>query len=93
MASKPKDPVRSAAQLRPMMRRWRQRAWWGVGLAALSGLGIAACWHFGAHGFWWFLSIMGVVTALIGVFGDINAYHDTKKRVAQIERDLETHAS
>ena len=92
MAREPKDQTRSAAQLRVMMRRWRQRAWIGVGLALFSGLGVAACWRFHAHGFWWFLSITGVVSALIGILGDINAYHDTKKRVAEIERALEAHA-
>lgn len=65
----------------------------GVGLALLSALGVAACWRFHAHGFWWFLSIMGVVSALLGISGDINAYLDTKRRVAEIERELETHAA
>jgi hypothetical protein len=88
MARKSKDPVKSAAQLRVMMRSWRQRAWIGVGLALLSALGVAVCWRFHAHGFWWFLTIMGVVSALLGISGDISAYFDTKRRVVEIERSL-----
>jgi hypothetical protein len=87
-----KDPTRSAAQLRVMMRRWRKRALVGVGLAFVSGVGVVACWRFRANGFWWFLSITAVVSALIGISGDINAYFITKRRVAAIERELETHA-
>jgi hypothetical protein len=86
MARKPKDPIRSAAQLRVIMRRWQQRAWLGVGLTAVSVLGLLACWSLRAHGFWWFLSIATLASALIEVFADINAYHDTKKRVADMEK-------
>jgi hypothetical protein len=88
MAGKPKDQTRSAAQLRVMMRRWHKRAWVGVGLALFSAVGVIACWRFQAHGFWWFLSITAVVSALIGISGDVCAYYDTKKRVAEIERGL-----
>jgi len=88
MAGKQKDPIRSAAQLRVMMRRWQKRAWVGVGLALLSALGVVACWRFQAHGFWWFLSITAVVSALIGISGDVCAYFDTKKRVIEIERGV-----
>src|SRR5262245_44084910 len=73
------------AQLRVMMRRWRQRASIGVGLAALSGLGVLACWWLSAHGVWWFLSITALGSALIEVLADINAYCDTKKRVSELE--------
>jgi hypothetical protein len=86
MAGKPKNVIRSAAQLRVMMRRWRQRAWFGVGLAAVAGLGLLACWSLRAHGFWWFLSIAALVSALIEILADINAYHDTKKRVTDMEK-------
>ena len=88
-----KDPPRSAAQLRVMMRRWRQRAWITTGLAALLATGVGACWRYHAHGFWWFLSIAGVVSAVIGISGDICAYRDTKRRVAKIESELGTHAA
>jgi hypothetical protein len=93
MPRKAKDQTRSAAQLRRMMRNWRQRAQWGMGLALVSAAGVVASWRFEARGFWWFLSITALVSALIGVFADINAYPDTKKRVAEIERDLERFAA
>jgi membrane protein YdbS with pleckstrin-like domain len=70
-----------------MMRNWRLRAWWGAGLAVVSAVGVAACWYYQARGFWWCLSILGVASALISVFADINAYHDTKKRVAETEEN------
>ena len=72
-----------------MMRNWRLRIWWGAGLAVISAVGVVMCWHFQARGFWWFLSIMGIVSALITMLGDITAYHETKKRVTEIE----THAA
>jgi hypothetical protein len=75
-----------------MMRHWRQRAWIGAALAGLSGLGLTVCWRLHANGLWWFLSIAGEVSALIGISGDINAYHNTKKQVVEIEKELETHA-
>jgi hypothetical protein len=50
------------------------------------------CWRLHANGLWWFLSIAGEVSALIGISGDINAYHNTKKQVVEIEKELETHA-
>ena len=61
-------------------------------MALLSTLGVVVCWRFHAHGFWWFLSITGIVSSLIEISGDINAYLDTKRRVTEIERELETHA-
>jgi len=93
MPRKPKDPIRSAAQLRVMMRYHRRDAWISFGLALFSGLGVTACWRFHAHGFLWFLSITGVVAALIQIADRVTVYYDTKKRVAEIERELETHAA
>jgi hypothetical protein len=88
-----KDLTRSAAQLRVMMGRWRLRARVGVGLASPSALGVAVCWHFHAHGFWWFVSITALVSALIGISGDVCAYLATKRRVAEIKRELKAHAA
>lgn len=85
MSHKPKHVERSASQLRVMKRRWHQRAWFGVGISAVSGLGLVACWSLGAHGFWWFLSFAALVSAMIEVAADINAYRDTKKRIADME--------
>ncbi len=87
MVRKAKDRRRSVAQLRVMLRRWRERAWWGVCLAVLSLLGVVASWWFAAHGFWWLLSILGVLSAAIEVCSDINAIHTTQKRIVEQECD------
>ncbi|HVX64138.1 MAG TPA: hypothetical protein VHC19_26180 [Pirellulales bacterium] len=50
--------------------------------------GVAVCWYFQAHGFWWILSVLGVLSAAIEVSADISAYFNTKRRVAEIERSL-----
>jgi hypothetical protein len=85
MASQQKDLNRSAAQLLRTMRNWRLRAWWGTGMAVVCAAGILACWYFQARGFWWLLSILGVVSALIGVLADNNAYYGTRQRIAEIK--------
>jgi hypothetical protein len=71
-----------------MMRRWRLRASLGSGLGAFSIAGVAACWYFHAYGFWWLLSILGVLSAAIEVSADVSAYFNAKRRVAEIERSL-----
>jgi hypothetical protein len=86
MARKPQNLRMSAAQLRVMMRRWRQRVWWGAGIGLLSVLGLIACWRFEARAFWWVLSGLSLMSSVIGVLADINAYQDTKRRVLEIER-------
>jgi hypothetical protein len=83
-----KNPKRSAAQLRIVMRTWRQQAWWGLRTIAVSVLGLIVCWYLRAHGFWWFLSATMLVSGLIEVSADINAYFRTKKRIADIEKAL-----
>ncbi len=52
-----------------------------------------ACWRFHAHGFWWFLSITGVVAALIQIADRVTVYYDAKGRVAEIESELEAHGA
>lgn len=82
---------RSVAQLRRVARNWQQRAWLGVGLVVLSVVGLILCWTFHAHWFWWMLCGLGVMSALIEVFADLNAIHDTRKHIAQLEAESTTH--
>jgi hypothetical protein len=79
------DSEPKVGHLRMMMRRWRQRAWVGVGLAVLSTIGLVLCWRLAAHWFWWWLSGLGIMSALIEVFADLNAANDARKRIAQME--------
>jgi hypothetical protein len=81
MARTAKTPARSAAQLRVLLRHWKQRALIGVVLTVLGGLGVLACWLLNAHGIWWFASIAVAVSAFIEVLADINACCDIKKRI------------
>jgi hypothetical protein len=82
-----KDPARSLAQLRVVLRRWQQRAWVGVGLALFSLVGLAACWWWSAYGFWWLLSGLGVMSAVFEVLADLNAIHDLRQRIKNGTRD------
>jgi hypothetical protein len=46
---------------------------------------LLACWLLSVHGFWWFVSVAAVVSAIMQRFADLNAYYDTKRRVAGME--------
>jgi len=78
---------RSAAQLRVVLVRWRQRALVGVGLATLSTAALAACWWWSALGFWWLLSALGVMSAVIEILADLNAIYDLKQRIKKCPGD------
>ena len=79
------DSKRSIGQLRRVVKYWRLRAAFGIGLVLLSAIGLSACGHFSLNWFWRFLCITGIVSGLIEIFSDINAWHDTKTRIRTIE--------
>jgi uncharacterized membrane protein YfcA len=91
MAKKLKDLKRSAPQLRRMTRSWRQGVLLHLGLAAVAALAVSACRYLDAHWFWWFVSITALLSGMIGVFADVNAYYDTKKSIAATEEELDAH--
>jgi hypothetical protein len=68
-----------------MLRNWRVRAMWQAGLAGLFAAGTTACWWWQASVVWWGLSIIGVISALIGLAADINACHTTKVRLQNVD--------
>jgi len=76
--------------LQVMKRYWEMRVWVGVGLAAVSALGVLVCWWFRAPGFAWFLSLFGLVASLVEIAADIDAYNTAKARVASRTRKQES---
>jgi hypothetical protein len=89
MPRKPKDLTRSVAQLRVAVRRRWQAVGVHCALTLLSGIALVTLSLFDVGGFWWFLCAMGVFSGLIGLFAEINAIYDTKKRIAKAQDEID----